>query len=401
MGHEAHASQQWLLVDDKGSWAINAPGFSLVAATQYAPPAEAPAAGPAKGTLVATVDGHDYEIDVEQAMAAPVTFADGKATVHVTGYYEHASVGMGGKIQEDPAKPVNPAVMLQLTADGKNEKRIIFAKFGDFSAMHGGAKEQTVKFAMRHSGATQTGMKVALVPQEGKWVLYEDDSQKLLQQADLAPGAAVTLKGMPVTLTVKTILSHAKPAKQVVARALPKGGNPQPAVQVEVAGPKGKYRDWLAWGQPTMFTMGPNGLRLTLQSRQSPLPFAIKLDKFELETYAGSQMPAMYRSEVTVIDTQSREKRSVTIEMNQPLQYKGWSFFQSSYSSSGGRNVSILAASKDPGKPIVYIGSILLVIGTAILAIQRLMAQMPSSGKKAATTRTDANETVPVETKHA
>ena len=206
---------------------------------------------------------------------------------------------------------------------------------------------------------------------------------------------------MPVSLTVKTILPHARPAKQVVAVPLPKGADPQPALQVEVTGPKGQHRDWLAWSQPAMFTMGPNALRLTLQSRQYPLPFAIKLDKFELETYAGSQMPAMYRSEVTVIDTRDREKRSVTIEMNQPLEYKGWSFFQSSYATSGGRNVSILAASKDPGKPIVYFGAILLVIGTTILAFQRLKAQMPSNAKTAPAAQTDASKTVPVETKHA
>ena len=400
-GDEIPPSQQWLLVDDKAQWAINAPGFSLLAASQYTPPAEPAAAGPAKGTLVATIDGQEHEVDVEKALAEPVPVGDGKTTLRVTNYFEHASVGMGGSLQDDPQRPVNPAVVVELTADGKRETRKIFARFGDISAMHGGAKEQAIKISLRHSGAAQGGMKVVLVPSQDKWVLHEDNGQKLLQQADMAPGAAVTLKGMPVALTIKTILPHAKPARQVVEMPLPKGADPQPALQVEVTGPKGRYRDWLAWGQPATFTMGPNALRLTLQSRQYPLPFAIKLDKFELETYAGSQMPAMYRSEVTVIDTQDREKRSVTIEMNQPLEYKGWSFFQSSYSTSGGHNVSILAASKDPGKPIVYIGAILLVIGTTILAFQRLKAQMPSNARTAPAAQTDANRTVPVETKHA
>ena len=61
---------------------------------------------------MATIDGHDYEIDVEQAMAAPVTVADGKASVRVSGYYERASVGMGNKLVDDPQRPVNPAVPL-------------------------------------------------------------------------------------------------------------------------------------------------------------------------------------------------------------------------------------------------------------------------------------------------
>lgn len=132
------------------------------------------------------------------------------------------------------------------------------------------------------------------------------------------------------------------------------------------------------------------------------MPFSIHLDKFEIEHYAGSQMPAMYRSEVTVNDTELREKHTVTIEMNQPLEYRGWSFFQSSYNSSGdGRNVSILSASKDPGKPIVYVGAILLVLGTTILAIQRLRAQVPTAGKGAIAVQTRNNQSIAVETKHA
>ena len=400
-----HSSQQWLLVDDKGQWAVNTPGFSLVAASQYTPPA-APSTAPAsaKGTLVATIDGKEYEADVEQALAGPVTLGDGNTSVHVTNYYEHASVGTGGKITEDPQRPVNPAVLVELINNGKKEKRIIFAKFGDISAMHGGDKNQTVKVSLRHTQSNAGGMKIVLVPQQDKWVLYEDNGQTLLQQVDLQKDTPVTLKGMPVSLVVRQILAHARPAKQVVARPLPKGADPQPAVEVELSGPDGSHRDWLAWSQSTMFVLGSKGLRLTFGPRQAPLPFAVHLDKFELEHYAGSNMPAMYRSEVTVIDTESREKRTVTIEMNKPLEYKGWSFFQSGYSMNGGQNVTILSASKDPGKIVVYCGAFLLIVGTAILAIQRLKAQIPATGKGGpapkGASRTDKKETVTTRTDH-
>lgn len=400
MGGQVSGSQQWLLVDDKGQWAVSTPGFSLLAASQYTAPVATAATGPAKGTLVATIDGKEYDVDVERALASPVAVADGKATLSVTGYFEHASVGSGG-LQEDPERPLNPAVIVQLTEGGKTEKRIIFAKFGDFSAMHGGGKEQTVKLSLRHSESAQGGIRAVLVWQQDKWVLHEDNGSKVVQQADLRQDAAVTLKGMPVSLVVKQILPHAKPGKSVVERKLPKGADPRPAVEVVVSGPKGSHRDWLVWSQPAMFVMGPNAVRLTLQARQAPLPFAIKLDKFELEHYSGSQMPAMYRSEVTVVDADNREKRQVTIEMNQPLEYRGWSFFQSGYSTNGGQNVSILAASKDPGKPIVYCGAILLVLGTTILAIQRLKAQIPVNGKNAGAAQTKTKETVPAESKHA
>jgi len=83
-------------------------------------------------------------------------------------------------------------------------------------------------------------------------------------------------------------------------------------------------------------------------------------------------MPAMYRSEVTVLDNERREQRTVTIEMNKPLEYRGWSFVQIDLSSDGRQNISTLGVSKDPGRPIVYCGAFLLVCGTVILAVQRL-----------------------------
>ncbi len=104
----AHIPQQWLLTDDKGQWAVNAPGFSLAAASRYAPPAASEPNGPAKGTLIATVDGKDYEADVEQALAGPVTLADGKASVRVIAYFEHATVGMANKLDRRPPAAGQP-----------------------------------------------------------------------------------------------------------------------------------------------------------------------------------------------------------------------------------------------------------------------------------------------------
>lgn len=379
-----HSSQQWLLLDDKGRWAVNTPGFSMAAVSKYTPPVESPVTGPSRGTLVATIEGKEYEADVERAMAEPVTLADGKATLHVTGYYEHATVGMGGKMDDDPARPVNPALIVELTADGKKQRRVIFAKFGDISAMHGGGKEQTVKLALRHTQSGQGGMNVVLVPNQDKWALYEENGSKLLQQADLQQDSPVVLKTMPVSLAVRKILPHAKARKRMVPKTLPKGMDPQPAVDVEISGADGQTRQWLAWSQQEMFVIGAKAVRLNFGPQAVGLPFAVQLDKFEVEHYSGSSMPAMYRSEVTVIDTASREKRSVTIEMNKPLEYKGWSFFQSGFSSNDRENISILSVSKDPGQPFVYCGAFLLVLGTVILAIQRLKTQVPVAGKNAA-----------------
>ena len=61
-----------------------------------------------------------------------------------------------------------------------------------------------------------------------------------------------------------------------------------------------------------------------------PLDFRVRCDKFELKLYEGSSMPSDYLSTLTVIDGE-KEVAKKTIRVNDPLQYKGIRFFQSSY----------------------------------------------------------------------
>lgn len=58
-------------------------------------------------------------------------------------------------------------------------------------------------------------------------------------------------------------------------------------------------------------------------------PFALKLQKFELEKYPGSTSPASYASEVLIVDGGS--ETPYRIFMNHVLDHKGYRFFQSSY----------------------------------------------------------------------
>ena len=61
--------------------------------------------------------------------------------------------------------------------------------------------------------------------------------------------------------------------------------------------------------------------------------------------------------------------------MNRPLSHGGYTFFQSSYQIQGGREMTILSVSKDPGQTIVFIGYTLLVIGMIVVFFTRLAQQ--------------------------
>jgi cytochrome c biogenesis protein len=65
-----------------------------------------------------------------------------------------------------------------------------------------------------------------------------------------------------------------------------------------------------------------------------PLDFSVTCEDFEVEFYGKSDMAKEYTSLLTVKDG-GREVKKKWIEVNDPLKYKGYTFYQSSYSMYG------------------------------------------------------------------
>ena len=112
------------------------------------------------------------------------------------------------------------------------------------------------------------------------------------------------------------------------------------------------------------------------------LPFKVRLEAFEIDYDQGTRHPAMFRSRVTVIDP-ARGSYPAVIEMNHELSHAGWRLFQSSYRQAAERDQTILAVSRDPGEPIVFLGYGLLVGGMITVLATRI-------GQRRAATRAAA-----------
>ena len=110
-------------------------------------------------------------------------------------------------------------------------------------------------------------------------------------------------------------------------------------------------------------TIHINGMDITLQygAKIIPLPFTLKLDKFELERYPGSMSPSSYASWVQIDDKEKGRHFRYHIYMNHVLDYRGYRFFQSSYDTD--EKGSILSVNHDPGAFPTYLGYLLLTIG--------------------------------------
>ena len=102
-------------------------------------------------------------------------------------------------------------------------------------------------------------------------------------------------------------------------------------------------------------------VHITYGSKPLHLPFAIRLNDFQLDRYPGSMSPSSYASEVTVIDKINNVQFDYRIFMNSTLKYGGYQFFQSSFDPD--EKGTILSVNNDPGTIPTYIGYFLLTIG--------------------------------------
>src|SRR5512135_455708 len=75
------------------------------------------------------------------------------------------------------------------------------------------------------------------------------------------------------------------------------------------------------------------------------LGFTVRCNSFSLETYPSGQ-PKAYKSDLSVIDG-GREVVRKTIVVNDPLQYKGIWFYQSSYGQAGGVTAQVKVSRRD------------------------------------------------------
>lgn len=73
--------------------------------------------------------------------------------------------------------------------------------------------------------------------------------------------------------------------------------------------------------------------------------------------------PKVYQSTLTVLDDSGNEVQTQKVVVNDPLRQDGWWFYQSNWDPKN-RRYSGIHVVRDPGLPLVFLGLIILVLGT-------------------------------------
>jgi len=181
-------------------------------------------------------------------------------------------------------------------------------------------------------------------------------------------GAVIDPGWMGLTLTVLEYIPQAVNLTTYKRSKTQYGERAPPsALRVRATNAPAGSGTWLGLGEQSQIQVGSRFLRVQYTNRRVVLPFAIKLEHFQVGHDPGTQNPSSYSSLVNVMGEHSTDK-PVLIEMNEPLKWGGYIFYQASYVPEIPRPVtSILSVNYDPGRALKYIGSILIVLGSILL----------------------------------
>ena len=120
----------------------------------------------------------------------------------------------------------------------------------------------------------------------------------------------------------------------------------------------------LAFDKAEDVTVNGKTYQMALRNIRYYKPFDVYLEKFRFDRYPGSKMAKNFSSEVRVTDRETGAVRDQTIKMNDPLRYRGETFYQSGFQRD--EKGTILQVVKNPGWVIPYISCTVVGVGMLV-----------------------------------
>ena len=147
-----------------------------------------------------------------------------------------------------------------------------------------------------------------------------------------------------------------------------------PSAIVEITTPKGSLGTFFVsalLAQPQQFAYDSRNYQLLLRPERFYLPFSLHLIEFRHDKYPGTDIPKNFSSRVRLQNLDSGEDREVRIFMNNPLRYRGETFYQASFDADD--HGSILQIVHNPSWLTPYFSCVLVAIGLVIQFLSHLI----------------------------
>lgn len=115
---------------------------------------------------------------------------------------------------------------------------------------------------------------------------------------------------------------------------------------------------------PERITVDGKEWDLSLRFHRNYRPYDVELLDVRRDTYVGSSTPRNFQSKVLITDKESGKAEEFTLWMNNPLRYKGETFYQSGYHPlPSGKEATTLQLVRNSGWMLPYIGCIVVAFG--------------------------------------
>jgi hypothetical protein len=179
------------------------------------------------------------------------------------------------------------------------------------------------------------------------------NSRLVMRAQDSSASSSEATNGVGVNITVSEIPRTVKEDERDLV-----------SVFVEVETGQGPLGIWLlsnAIFDPQSFMCNGRTFELVVRQRRFYKQFALTLLNFTHDRYAGTDIPKNFSSRVRLIDLERNENRDVLISMNDPLRYRGYTFYQAGFDNDD--KTTILQVVKNPAFILPYIACGLVAVG--------------------------------------
>lgn len=111
-------------------------------------------------------------------------------------------------------------------------------------------------------------------------------------------------------------------------------------------------------------TIGKTDYRLGMRYHREVKPYWVQLEDVRRVNYSGTETPRDYSSFIRIIDTETGEDRKERVWMNNPLRYRGETFYQSSYQPlPNGKELTGIQVVRNSGWLIPYVACSITALG--------------------------------------
>ncbi len=310
------------------------------------------------------------EVPVPENLSRPVSIRGTPYQLTFKAYFPDFTLTEQGPANRSE-EPNNPAVALTLSGPEGSDAHLLFAFHPDFPALHGRTHTIQAHLTYTHSAGGSlppNAITILRTPAGDLQSVMTGAAGEREHAASLQTSQTYTHPWLDYQFELAVYHPKAKLTQHFRNRET----NEVRAEVLHLSAQEGQAvaEAWIGLRGSVELALNEHPIAVEYRPAQRELPFAVKLLDFRKIDYPGIQMAAGFESDVELIDAQRGLTLLRTISMNNPLRYRGFHLYQSSY-IPGATETTVLSVRNDPGTPFVYLGFLTVIAGVVSMFVLR------------------------------